>query len=376
MSRPRDVLIIGGGIIGCSIAIELANKGITSTIVDKGNLLEEASTAAAGMLGAHVELHSPGPLFELCKKSRNLYRTWTDELTALSGISAQYIEQGILRTAFTEEDEAELRSRLPWIGDLQWLSTEEIRRIEPAITKEIRGGLYFNNNHQIQPRCLAASLKSALAKLECTIKPNTPVIGLIEKNGNIIGVRTTEGNLYADAVILSAGAWSSFLLEPLGVEIPIFPVKGQCYSIKPASMPIKETVFTKGCYLVPKMDGSLLIGASQQQVGFNKQPTLEAIQSLHETATTLVPALKEAEFLTTWTGLRPGTPDGLPYMGQAPGIKQLFVATGHYRNGILLAPITGRIMAELVGNGTTEIDLTPFSLERSQPHFIEKEEFV
>lgn len=363
MSTRESVIVVGGGIIGCSIAYTLAKRGFEVTLLDKGGLNEEASTAAAGMLGAHVEIHHDGPFYELCKESQRLYRPWTEALFAETGISPQYTAEGIVRAALTEEDERELRSRVPWIG-CSWLQADDIRALEPAISPDVRGGLFFESDHQIHPLHLARSLQAALRQSNCRIMPWTPALGLFRENGIVRGVRSPQGPLLADLVIVTAGAWGGELLEGTGLKLPLFPVKGQCFALRPASLPIRKTVFTHGCYIIPRQDGTLTVGATQLEAGFNKTPTAAGIASVYAKAEALLPAVKDAAFLTTWVGLRPGTPDGLPYIGTVADAPGLIVAIGHYRNGILLAPVTAKLVGQLAAGEAPSTDLAPYSLER------------
>jgi glycine oxidase len=369
MQDYPTVIIIGGGVIGCSIAYELAKKGVKATLLDKGPLLSEASIAAAGMLAAQVETHSPGPFFELCKASRQMYRNWTRELYDYSGIDPQYRSEGIIRVALTEEDEQELQSRLPWIGqEASWLAPQELRQLEPALTDKTRGGLYFADDHQVHAIQLGRSLQSALARLGCAVKEHSPAVRLIMNGHRVTGVETAAEKLSADYVILAAGAWSPALLGPLNIQLPVFPVKGQCYSVRPKTPIIRKTVFTHGCYAVPKLDGTLTIGATQENAGFDRTATVQAIASIDQTAAALLPALREAQFVSTWTGLRPGTPDELPYLGQLPDVPGLVFATGHFRNGILLAPMTGCIVSQLVLQEDLSADISAYSPARAVVH--------
>ncbi|SFL24657.1 glycine oxidase [Paenibacillus sp. 1_12] len=365
-SRSTSAIIIGGGIIGCTIAWELTRSGIQCTLLDKGALNQEASTAAAGMLGAQVETHQPGAFYELCRLSQRLYREWSEEIHQISAISPQYITQGILRAALHADDEQELKSRLPWIQDAEWLSTSEMLALEAGLSHNILGGLRFAQDHQIHPVQLAKALQAGLRKLGCEIREWTPVFGLIERQGRIEGVRTAEGSLFADHVIICAGAWGSALTEPLGLELPLFPVKGQCISVRTEAPVLRGTVFTQGCYIVPKLDGSMIIGATQEEAGFNKRCHVNVISDLFARAVKLLPSLDQAELVSTWAGLRPGTRDGLPFMGTSSHAPGLTIAMGHYRNGILLAPATGRLIKQLILGESTEIDLTPFSPDRTK----------
>ncbi|WP_036745468.1 glycine oxidase ThiO [Paenibacillus sp. UNC451MF] len=365
MNSTPTAIIVGGGIIGSTIALDLIRAGVQCTIIDKGALLQEASTAAAGMLGAQVEIHQPGAFYELCRLSQLLYRGWADELEQLSGgVSPQYINQGILRIAWNEEDEVELKSRLAWIQDAEWMEAEAMREWEPAIASNVRGGMYFAKDHQVHPVYLAKTLQAALHKQGCDIREWTPVFNLIERSGRVVGVRTSEGELYADQVIVCAGAWSNALTEPLGFRLPMFPSKGQCISVKTTAPIIKKTIFTKGGYIVPKQDGTMLIGATQEEAGFDKRCHVSAVSALHAKAATLLPALEQAELVSTWAGLRPGTRDGLPYLGISSKLPGLIFSTGHYRNGILLAPGTGKLVRQLVLGQQPDMDLTAFAPDR------------
>lgn len=355
-----SAIIVGGGVIGASIAYELGKAGFACTLLDKGGWSQEASTAAAGMLGAQVETHQPGPFYELCRVSQQLYRPWAEELEALTGLPPQYIAEGILRAALTEEDEAELRSRLPWMSDAQWMSAEDMLQMESELTPAVRGGLYLHADHQVHPVWLTRTLRAALVRQGCSIREWTPVTKLLTASGRVTGVHTPEGELTADIVVLAAGAWSSALTEPLGLTLPMFPVKGQCMAVRTEAPLIRSTVFTKGCYIVPKNDGSYIIGATQEQAGFDKRATTRIIADLYNKAAALLPRMAEAEFVSTWAGLRPGTEDALPFLGAWDGAPGLLLATGHYRNGILLAPVTGKIIAQLAQGRPTEVDLAPY----------------
>lgn len=362
--RPTAI-VVGGGIIGCAAALELVKAGFACTVLDQGALLQEASTAAAGMLGAQVEIHEPGPFYELCVHSQELYRPWTEELEELTGIATEYVAEGIIRVALEEEDEAELRSRLPWMRSAQWLSAEQIRSAEPEVAPGVRGGLMLERDHHIMPTALANALRAALVKLGCRIREWTPAYRLLQREGRIAGVQTAEGPLYADVTVLAAGAWAPALTEPLGLELPVFPVKGQCISLRPEAPLNRSTLFTKGCYIVPKLDGTALIGATQLEAGFDKRTDAEAVAELYRRACGLLPAMRGAAFVRTWAGLRPGSRDGLPFIGTWPSAPGLVFAAGHYRNGILLAPGTGLLVKQLALGERTALDLTAFAPGRA-----------
>jgi glycine oxidase len=362
-----QLLVLGGGVIGTAIAYECATRGISVTVIEKNETGMESSSAAAGMLGAQVESHFPGAFYELCTQSRTLYADWIERLEAVSGVAVDYRDGGIVRVALTEEDEAELRGRLSWMdGDVRWLNAAEIKELEPELGNGARGGLYFSADHQVNAPKLAQSLRAALRRLRVDVREYTEISEwLVEHQTNAIcGVRCGNEQFVAEQTVVAAGAWSAHLLTPLGITLPVKPIKGQCFAVQPARPLTERTVFTKGCYVVPKSDGSLVIGATEEDSGFDKQIDETAVARIQATACQLLPALQNATFSRAWTGLRPGSADGKPFLGPVPGRPNLFIAAGHYRNGILLTPITARLMADLLTTGRTAVDLTPFAVGR------------
>ena len=348
MNRIWDVAVAGGGVIGLAVAYELVKAGCSVVIVERGPLHGEAVAAAAGMLGAEAEAHQGDDFFRLCLFSRSLYRSWAAELEARSSVSIEYRAEGIIRAALDEEEEQELRARGERIPGAVWMDGDGLRRIEPELSPDVRGGYFFADDHQVHPVRLAEALRLASAGLGVRFREHTPVLGILTENGRAVGLRTTDGDVFAEAVVVAAGAWSSALLQTIGVRLPVEPVKGQCYALSPDRPVIRKTVYTRGCYIVPKADGSLWIGATQEYAGFDKTPTAAAVAELHQVASALLPVIKHARFVATWTGLRPGTPDGLPWIGPIEECPGLFVAAGHFRNGILLAPATGRLLREMI----------------------------
>ncbi len=360
-------LVIGGGVIGCAIAYECAKQGLAVTLLDKGTIGSEASQAAAGMLGAQVESHHDGPFYELCKASRDLYRTWTDELEQISGCSIDYIANGIVRVALTETDEVELKGRLPWFGDgVKWQTREQLLTLEPTLGEEVRGGIYFADDHQVHAPKLSEALHAALRTLGVRMIEHADIEQwlLDEQQSHVRGVQLADETIMSTQTVIAAGAWSQSLLEPFDLHLPIQPVKGQCYAVRPQKPVIGHTVFTKGCYVVPKLDGSLVIGATEERSGFDKSINPDAVDTIQQTVIKLLPELARATFERTWTGLRPASADGMPFLGKAPRWDNLFVAAGHYRNGILLTPITAKLMSALLLGQPTTIDLKPFAVDR------------
>jgi glycine oxidase len=365
-SLPSQVIIAGGGIIGLSIAYELAQCGIQVRLIERGQPGQEATFAAAGMLAADTEAYSPGPFWEFCKQSLALYPQWLTALEQLSGVTCGYRDSGIIRVARDESDELFLRDKAVWLQPQGgWQSGFALKKQVPALGDSIRGGLVISRDHQVEPRKLTLALRTALRQLQVEITEGVAVESLLHEHQSVHGVRLADGReIRADHVIVAGGTWSNQLLRPLGYELPLIPVKGQCYSLRPSTIETDRIIYTRGCYLVPRIDGTVIVGATQSEVGYDKTCTVEAIYGLHNTAVQLLPSLERAELISTWAGLRPGTPDGLPILGPLDGMERLTVACGHFRNGILLTPITAVWMRQLLTGEVSSYDVSAFAPSR------------
>lgn len=369
MNKPYDAIIIGGGVNGGAIAFNLAKRGMKVLLLEKDRLASKASGAAAGMLGAQAELDGEGPLFQLARTSRALFNDLADELNMISGIDIELVKKGMLRVALADREQQE-HHRISGIhkqnGELAELLTgEEARRREPALSNDVIGAMYLERDGQVEaPQLALGFLKSAPA-LGCVIIEYVEVHSFHIANGKVNGVATNEGDFMSSNIVVTGGAWSEKLLMKIGLQLKMYPVKGECFSVRTEFPLLSSTIFTPGCYLVPKKDGRIIIGATSVPNTFNQQVTLEGIFSLMENAKKLVPSISQSEWERAWTGIRPQTADGLPYLGEHPEYKGLFIATGHFRNGILLSPITGEVMADLIEGKSPSIDISPFRVDRS-----------
>ncbi|WCK55271.1 glycine oxidase ThiO [Aneurinibacillus sp. Ricciae_BoGa-3] len=370
MQKQYDAIIIGGGIIGASIACEMAKRGLKVVVVEKERIACRASSAAGGMLGAQVEMGKEvGPLFNLAIRSRALFASLVEELRESSGIDANLITKGMLRIAFTEEEKREFQEVIAYhhrAGQkAEWLEGREVRSRESGLTGEIAGAMYIPDDGQLLAPELSQAFAKTAANRGAEIREFTEVTSLIIENGKVSGVQTDNGCITADEVIIASGAWSEKLLKQTGIELGTYPVKGECFSVKTTTPLLTSTVFSHGCYLVPKRGSRLLVGATVKERTFDQKVTVEGIRLLMQRAMRILPGIVDAEWEKAWAGLRPQTRDGLPYLGRHPKFTNLIVASGHFRNGILLSAITGVIVADLVeGRRTDGIDLAPFALDR------------
>lgn len=365
-----DVAIIGGGIIGGSIAFQLAKRNVRVVVLEKDRIASQASSAAAGMLGAQSEFSSENPLIPMALKSRKMFPVLGEELKQITGIDIGLIQKGMLKVAVTDEEQEALQQHYEFWREMgqpvQWLSNHEVVAFEPNVSAALQGAMYIRNDGQVSAPHLSLAFAKASIVYGAEWREFTEVVD-VKKEENSYQLRTNHGTIGANAVVVAAGAWSALFLEKTGLSLSMHPVKGECLLVKVEKPIIQTTVFAKnGCYIVPKKGNRLLIGATSTPHTFDKKVTVQGIMSLLERAQQLLPTIRTAEWERAWAGIRPQTGDGLPYIGEHPHYKNMWIATGHYRNGILLSPITGALMADLIeGKGSGEIDLAPFSPARN-----------
>ncbi len=363
-----DVVIVGGGVIGCASAYFLARSGASVTLIERGQLGSEASGAAAGMLAAlSDEGGTRGPEFQqLCLDSLTLYETLLPELAA-TGVDLRYSRAGVLHLALDAHEATALRRRYDEQRGLApenlWLEGAALRAQEPQTNPRAVAGLLSPREHYLDPQRLVLALAEAARRAGVRIETGCSVKALAPEGGRV-RVETEDGSFDADSVLLAGGPWTAELAATLGAVVPVTPVRGQMISLRGPSTPLRHIVWGEPAYLLPREDGQTFVGATVEQAGFVKETTAEGLAKLRAAAATLVPELADADLVRSWAGLRPSTPDGLPILGQLRGHDNIWVATGHYRNGILLAPITGQLMAEGILAGKAPERLQPFSPAR------------
>lgn len=348
--KSWDVIVIGAGIIGLSLGISLRKQGLRVLIVERGEPGREASYAAAGMLvGSGTEV--PAPLRDLARESARLYPEFVHELEDESGLKIDLRSEGTL----LQDPAADLRMR-----DAHPLPAS-LQELEPNFAVTGNAPL-FVNEQSVDPRDLVAAAVAAARHRGIDFSSGDQVLKVEVSDGGNIGVRTNKTHFVGGAVINCAGAWAG----QIGPHaFPTRPVKGQMLCVAmPEKDVVRHVIRTPDVYLIPRTNGRLLIGATVEDAGFNKQTVPETIQKLRKAALELVPKLADARILEAWAGLRPGTPDGLPILGttSTPGY---FVATGHFRDGILLAPVTAKIMGAIVTGQVPQFELEGFSPARS-----------
>ena len=356
MKAARDILIVGGGIIGLAIAVELKRQGAKVTVVSQ-DFTQAASQAAAGMLAPMAEKLTSSPLLDLCLRSRWLYPEWTQKLEQLTGVDTGYLPCGILAPVYNLPESITQRD------NAAWLDQATIKLYQPGLSDRVVGGWWYPEDGQVDNRCLMQSLLQATQTLGIELKEGVKVKAIHQHQGRVKCVLTDGGQLEAEQYVLAAGSWSSQLLP-----LPVRPVKGQMLSLgmpqkRHQPFSLQRVIYGDGIYLVPRQDGRLIVGATVEEVDWTPFNTPKGIQSLLDKATELYPAAADWQIEELWWGFRPGTPDELPILGRS-ACDNLFFATGHYRNGILLAPITASLMADLLLEQKSDPLLAAFSYQR------------
>ena len=361
------VLVVGGGIIGCATAYKLAKAGCVVTLLERATPGAEASGAAAGLLSPLGEASKTG-FGQLAFASWKLYPAVTRELRAATGIDVELTTHGTIYPLYTVADiqdaaERAERSAGRQFGVQAW-DAAEVRTHEPTLSTKVRAAMFVKADHWVNNQRLVVAYAQGAAGAGVTLTSGVAVSRVIVEDGRARGVVAEGERFEADAVLLAAGAWTSALAASFGGHLPVEPRRGQMVALGHVPPVLTHCVHSDDVYLVPRPSGELLIGATVERVGFQRAVTAQGIGGLLAAAIDLVPALASLPITRTWFGFRPWAPGGLPILGPWPGIENLWVATAHYRNGILLAPITAKLMTEWIVGGRPSMDLEEFLPKR------------
>jgi glycine oxidase len=369
MKDSAEIVVIGGGVIGLTIARALALRGVHDVcLLERGALGTEASSAAAGMLLPQVEADRQDDFFSLACRSRDLYPSFAAALLEETGIDIELDETGTLYLALTTHDQEEIENRYEWQTraglPVEFLSAAEARDLEPCISSSTLGALRFPKDVQVENRRLLNALANSVNRLGVRTVTETNVDALIIEENRLRGVKTSRGVVDCAAAVVAAGTWSSFIQQAQSLTIE--PVRGQMVCLEAKPQLTHHIICSPRGYIVPRKDGRLLAGSTSERAGFAKQVTAGGISSILQHAHAISPAISSLPIVDTWAGLRPRSSDGLPVLGPCDEIDGLFYATGHYRNGILLAPLTGELISEAIVEGAASPLLVPFSPGRGR----------
>jgi glycine oxidase len=376
MTQHFDVIIVGGGVIGCSAAYHLAQKRAKVMVLDRGSVggalsttrSGSASLVAAGMLAAQEEAQAPDAFFELCLASSRLFETLAAEVRERSRIDPEWEACGIWRVAENEGEKQRFLEKKRWQEQrglpVEWWPADQFEPVFPSFQYPFAGALYCPTDGQINNVRWIQALAEAARRDGVRFMDYVSELRLIRDNRRVTGVQTHSESYSAQTVLLTSGAWTALLLSDLRVALPLEPVKGQVMVLSSLPRAFRGPVYAGNGYLVPKADGRLIIGATSEKVGFHPRPTLAGQRFLADWVARWCPSLAALSVVEFQAGLRPATSDGWPVMGPVPEWDGLHVCTGHFRNGILLSPISGRYMADGLMDNRWDPLGQPFSLER------------
>ncbi len=366
MATTTDVVVIGGGVVGSAIAYELTKQQQRVILVEKNQPGQEASAAAAGILAVASGRSKRGPMYQLKRAGQDLYPALVRELEEQTGIDIEYQTVGVLDLIRNDADEKkyhqlyELRRAQGYSAT--WLSADEVRRLEPTLTTNLRGAVHFPGDHHLHNGKLAEAWAKAAAQRGVDVRVGVTVNEARMTGGKVSAVRIGDDWVDVRTVVIAAGSWSRQVGDVFGLAIPVEPAKGQMLAVHAPQL--RYVVSWDDHYLVPRKNGEVVIGSTVEFVGHNKDVTLETLRSLITRAEDLVPGIGKAPLSRFWAGLRPYSPTRRPILCRAPGLDNIVLATGHHRNGIVLAPITGKLICELITTGQTSMSLEPFALPR------------
>ncbi|SUD76592.1 glycine oxidase ThiO [Pseudomonas putida] len=357
----KQVVVVGGGVIGLLTAFNLAAKVGHVVVCDQGEVGRESSWAGGGIVSPLYPWRYSPAVTALAHWSQDFYPQLGERLFASTGVDPEVHTTGLYWLDLDDEAQA-----LAWAErhqrPLRAVDISAAYDAVPVLGPGFKRAIYMAGVANVRNPRLVKSLKAALLAMpNVTLREHSQITGFVQQGGRVTGVQTADGVLAADEVVLSAGAWSGDLLRTLGLALPVEPVKGQMILVKCAEDFLPSMVLAKGRYAIPRRDGHILVGSTLEHAGYDKTPTGDALQSLKASAVELLPELEGATVVAHWAGLRPGSPEGIPYIGPVPGHAGLWLNCGHYRNGLVLAPASCQLFTDLLTGAEPIIDPAPYA---------------
>ena len=359
-----DVVIVGGGIVGIATAYFLGRAGVRSTVVERDAVGSHASGFAFGGLSPLAGSGIPGPAFAVAAEGMRLHRELSQSLPQETGVNTEYRDTPNLALAFTEREVQHAKAGLAWQQaqrgyDVRWVEADQVQDIDRRISHKALGGVYVEGTAHVEPYRFVLALTHAAEKLGATIRHGT-VTGIKRTGHRARGVLLENGEIECNHVVLAVGPWSGAVSSWLDVPIEVRPLKGQILRLRAPGAPFPCSVGWEGNYFATKPDGLLWAGTTEEEAGFDAQPTTEGRDQIMASLLKVVPSMADAQLVHQTACLRPLSTDGLPVLGSVPGSEGVYVATGAGRKGILLGPAMGRITADLIATGSSDIPIDAF----------------
>ncbi|MFN4032161.1 MAG: glycine oxidase ThiO [Fimbriimonadales bacterium] len=362
------VIVVGAGVIGSAVALELRQRGAEVTLIDSNAEGGHTSAASAGMVNPFSLTPADTPALPFYLESLRLYPDWAQTLQAISHIDIEWRQGGCLRVALTETDAQQLTASLEWIRQYEpqarLIATRDALQWEPMLNPEIHAAIYLPSEGWVNTMRLMRALHQSVKLKGVNFYNGVPVLSIECAGSRVQGVRTVGDSLAGDAVVLASGAWTDALTQPLGIHTPVVPMRGLILRIGDLPSPIQRILSSPVGYVTPRADGTALLGATREQAGYDLRAAAESYAHLLHALARIAPALLRATITGHTVGLRPDTPDHNPYIGAVEGIEGLYLATGHAYHGILMAPATAQAIADIVLNGATPLPIEPFHPNR------------
>jgi glycine oxidase len=359
--QTSKVLVLGGGVVGLMSALRLALTAQSVSIVERQHTGRESSWAGGGIVSPLYPWRYSPAVTALAHWSQDFYPRLGEQLLAQTQVDPEVHTTGLYWLDLDDDEHALAWSRREG-RPLCAVAMADVQRAVPALAEGFGRALHMADVANVRNPRLIKALRAALLQMpNVTLHEQCAVTGFIREGERLTGVQTHQGDMFADQVVLAAGAWSGELMKTLGIELPVEPVKGQMILYKCATDFLPSIVLARGRYAIPRRDGHVLIGSTLEHAGFDKTPTDEALASLKASAIELLPALADAEVVGHWAGLRPGSPEGIPFIGPVPGHDGLWLNCGHYRNGLVLAPASCQLLSDLMLGREPIVDPAPYA---------------
>ena len=358
----QQVLIIGGGVIGFLSALELAKADVDVVLLERGQTGKEASWAGGGIVSPLYPCRYSQPVTQLATWAQDYYPQLANEIIAACGIDPELTQTGLLMLDAKDAEKA-----LAWAQEnhrpMVSIDSQQVYQQEMNLREGFNSGLWMPEVSNIRNPRLLKALKAWLqSHPRVTLLEENEVTNFEITDDRVTGVFTQHDRITADSFVIAAGAWSGQLLAKLGVTLPVEPVRGQMLLFKDCAHLIKSIVLTDGKYLIPRRDGRLLVGSTLEKVGFDKRTTTEGKELLLKAAYKLLPALQDFSLEAHWAGLRPAAPNGIPFIGQVPRFSNLYINAGQYRNGLVLAPASAKLLSDILLSRKSEFDISPYQM--------------